>query len=105
MKKIIIAAAFAACALGMNAQLTVLKPAYLNIGSNSNITVNALDKITSDGGIAIRNQGSLTLQTDRAVLKNDKVETEGSLSVRAHQITLEAGVSIDAGATGNFLTY
>lgn len=35
MKKIIIAAAFAACALGMNAQLTVLKSGNVRIGYKS----------------------------------------------------------------------
>lgn len=80
-------------------------PAYLNIGANSNITIKALDKITSEGGIAIRNQGSLALDTEMAVLRNDKVEAGGNLSVKAHQITLEAGVTIEVGATANFSTY
>lgn len=80
-------------------------PAYLNIGANSNITVNALDKITSDGGIIIRNQGSLALDTDRAILQNDKVEAGGSLNVKAHNITLGSGVTIEAGASANFSTY
>lgn len=80
-------------------------PTYLNVGKNSNISINALDNISSDGGIDIQNQGSLSLDTKKINLKNDKVEAGGSLNVKAHSITLEAGMSVEAGATAYFSPY
>lgn len=79
-------------------------PAYLNIGKNSNLSINALDCITSNGGINIRNQGNLSLNTNSIRLKNDKVDAGGTLNVKASNIILEAGVTIEAGSTAYFST-
>lgn len=37
-------------------------------------------------------------------MKGDKVKTGGSLRVKSNQITLEAGVEIEAGAVAEFTT-
>ena len=63
-----------------------------------------INKIASDSGIMIQNKGALMINTDRAVLKGDKVKTGGSLRVKSNQIVLEAGVTIEAGATAEFRT-
>lgn len=79
-------------------------PVYINVGTNSEINIRAMDKIASDSGIIIQNEGALIINTNRAVLKGDKVKTGGSLRVKSNQITLEAGVEIEAGAVAEFTT-
>lgn len=73
-------------------------PAFLNLGKNTNLSLYALNNISSDGGILINDKGTLNIQADSQVsLKNDAIKKGGELNVMAKSTVLEAGFSIEEG--------
>lgn len=80
-------------------------PSYLNIGSNSHIKIEALNKIASNSGIIVHKKGFLSLKGENIVLKGDKVEEGGTMNVVSNLITLNPGFTVEAGANAIFSPY
>lgn len=76
---------------------------YLNLGSNSDISIYALNRINSDCGIIVNNNGKLQLRCDGLVtLKGDIVKQGGLLTVKSNNIRIESGFKVEKG--GSFKT-
>lgn len=74
-------------------------PVYLNIGSNTNITINSYETIFSDTGIRVGRGGILNLSSRKdTVSKEDVVESGGVLNIESEgSVTLQSGFTVEKG--------
>ncbi|MBD5291195.1 MAG: hypothetical protein HDS24_03870 [Bacteroides sp.] len=76
---------------------TSYKP-VLVLDSKTTLNLDSYETIISDGGIDVSNEGELTLKTEKKVeLQNDHIGSKGTLTVKASEITLNPGFTVDKG--------
>lgn len=80
-------------------------PSFLNIGSNSNIKIEALNKMASNSGIVVHKDGYLSLKAYDIILEGDRVKSGGQLDVKSKTVTLNPGFTVESGASACFTTY